>query len=167
MIVTADQVSYARSVAAKTMRLWPRSEWDDGYADAMVGLLVAARNFRPGRGSRFTSFAFAGIRGAVLDGLELRIGRSGRPEPLHLYDVADPQSDDRYEEVERSDRRRLLVRAINGLSARSRLIVTLYFFEGMTLRSIGDVLGLTESRLSQLVKQITTGSCFDSLRTAA
>lgn len=162
MIVTAAHINYARSVAARTMRTWPYSEWDDGYADAMVGLMTAARNFRPAYGTSFTSFAFAGIRGAVIDGLEVRIGK-GRTEGL-LFDVADP--DDQYVEVELSDRRRLLVRMINGLSARSRLIVTLYFFEGMTLRSIGDVLGLTESRLSQVVRQITTSSYFAELRAA-
>lgn len=165
MKVTAEQISYARAVASKTMRLWPRSEWDDGYADAMVGLLMAARNFRPAYGSRFTSFAFAGIRGAVLDGLEKRIGRVERPLPLHLFDVADPA--DGFAEVELSERRRILVGAINGLSARSKLIVTLYFFEGMTLKAVGKVLGLSEGRMSQLVRKITASGSFDGLRRAA
>lgn len=165
MKVTTDQIAYARSVASKTMRLWPQSEREDGYADAMVGLLVAARNFRPGYGSRFTSFAFAGIRGAVLDGLEKRIGRVEHPLPLHLFDVGDPS--DGYIEVELADRRRILVGAINGLSARSKLIVTLYFFEGMTLKAIGKVLGVSEGRMSQLVRKITAGGVFDGVRSAA
>lgn len=165
MKVTASEINYARKVASKTMHLWPQSEREDGYADAMVGLLVAARNFRPGYGSRFTSFAFAGIRGAVLDGLERRIGRNGHPLPLHLFDVADPA--DGFAEVELAERRRILVRAINRLSERSRLIVTLYFFEGMTLKAIGRVLGVSEGRMSQLVRKITTGGVFDGLRSAA
>lgn len=162
MTVTADQVGYARSVASNTMRLWPHDERDDGYADAMYGLLVAARNFQPGYGSRFTSYAYAGIRGAVLDGLERRIGRSDRPLPLHLYDVADPA--DPYAAIELADRRRTLAKAINELAPRSRWIVTLHFFEGMTMKAVGEVFDLTESRICQLVKRITRSATFDPVR---
>ena len=40
--------------------------------------------------------------------------------------------------------------AIGGLPEKERLVVTLYYFEGLTMNEIGEVLGLTESRISQL-----------------
>jgi RNA polymerase sigma factor (sigma-70 family) len=40
--------------------------------------------------------------------------------------------------------------AINRLPNRERLVVTLYYYEGMTLAEIGDVLGVTESRICQI-----------------
>jgi RNA polymerase sigma factor for flagellar operon FliA len=43
-----------------------------------------------------------------------------------------------------------LVHAIRQLPERDRIIVTLYYFEGLTLSEIGLVLGVTESRVSQL-----------------
>ena len=43
-----------------------------------------------------------------------------------------------------------LVDAINRLPERDRLVVTLYYYEGMTLSEIGDVLGVTESRVCQI-----------------
>ncbi len=46
--------------------------------------------------------------------------------------------------------RRGLVDAINRLPERERLVVTLYYYEGMTLNEIGDVLGVTESRVCQI-----------------
>ncbi len=46
--------------------------------------------------------------------------------------------------------RRGLVDAINRLPNRERLVVTLYYYEGMTLAEIGDVLGVTESRVCQI-----------------
>ncbi|HLT97160.1 MAG TPA: RNA polymerase sigma factor WhiG [Acidimicrobiia bacterium] len=46
--------------------------------------------------------------------------------------------------------RRLLVDSINRLPERERLVVTLYYYEGLTLAEIGGVLGVTESRVCQI-----------------
>jgi RNA polymerase sigma factor FliA len=46
--------------------------------------------------------------------------------------------------------RRGLIEAINRLPDRDRLVITLYYYEGMTLAEIGDVLGVTESRVCQI-----------------
>ncbi len=40
--------------------------------------------------------------------------------------------------------------AIQRLPERERLVVSLYYYEELTLREIGEVLGVTESRVSQL-----------------
>jgi RNA polymerase sigma factor for flagellar operon FliA len=46
--------------------------------------------------------------------------------------------------------RALLAGAINSLSEREKIVVTLYYFEGLTLAEIGDILGVTESRVCQI-----------------
>jgi RNA polymerase sigma factor for flagellar operon FliA len=43
-----------------------------------------------------------------------------------------------------------LARAINTLPDREKTVVTLYYYEGLTLAEIGNVLGVTESRVSQI-----------------
>ena len=40
--------------------------------------------------------------------------------------------------------------AIARLPEREKLVVALYYYENLTLREIGEVLGVTESRVSQL-----------------
>ena len=40
--------------------------------------------------------------------------------------------------------------AIAGLPEREKIVITLYYYEELTLREIGEVLGVTESRVSQL-----------------
>jgi RNA polymerase sigma factor for flagellar operon FliA len=46
--------------------------------------------------------------------------------------------------------RRLLAQAVSQLVERDRVVVTLYYFENLTLAEIGVVLGVTESRVCQL-----------------
>jgi RNA polymerase sigma factor for flagellar operon FliA len=46
--------------------------------------------------------------------------------------------------------KRVLADAINRLPERERLVVTLYYYEGLTLAEIGSVLGVTESRVCQI-----------------
>lgn len=43
-----------------------------------------------------------------------------------------------------------LARAIDRLSEKERLVVTLYYYEGLTLKEISLILKLTEARISQL-----------------
>lgn len=53
--------------------------------------------------------------------------------------------------AERSEQKRLLVDAIAALPERERLVVTLYYMEDLRLKEIGEVLKLSESRVSRLL----------------
>ena len=46
--------------------------------------------------------------------------------------------------------KRTFAAAINALSEREKIVVTLYYFEGLTLAEIGEILGVTESRVCQI-----------------
>jgi RNA polymerase sigma factor FliA len=46
--------------------------------------------------------------------------------------------------------RQILAEAINRLGEREKIVLTLYYYEGLTLNEIGDVLGVTESRVCQI-----------------
>ena len=64
--------------------------------------------------------------------------------------LADDDAPDPLGEVESQETSHLLARAIEALSERERLVVVLYYFERRTLAQIGRVLGVTESRVSQI-----------------
>lgn len=51
---------------------------------------------------------------------------------------------------EREETRRVLARAIAALPDRERTVLTLYYYEGLNLAEIGEVLGVTESRTCQI-----------------
>lgn len=64
--------------------------------------------------------------------------------------VADPGGLSPEAAFQKEETRRILADAINRLPDRERLVLTLYYFEGLTLAEIGDVLGVTESRVCQI-----------------
>jgi RNA polymerase sigma factor for flagellar operon FliA len=51
---------------------------------------------------------------------------------------------------ERIEMRQLLAEAINRMSEREKIVLTLYYYESLTLAEIGKVLGVTESRVCQI-----------------
>lgn len=62
---------------------------------------------------------------------------------------------DRHEQpdtlAERAEQKKLLAQALTALPERERLIVTLYYLEDLRLKEIGQVLKLSESRVSRLL----------------
>jgi RNA polymerase sigma factor for flagellar operon FliA len=64
--------------------------------------------------------------------------------------LADQRALDPSGSFEKQETRYLLADSVNRLPDRERLVVTLYYFEGLTLAEIGKVLSVTESRVCQI-----------------
>ena len=67
-----------------------------------------------------------------------------------LDTIQDPNAIDPETEAHASELKDRLADAIESLPERERLVIALYYYENLTLREIGEVLGVTESRVSQL-----------------
>ncbi|MDX2085878.1 MAG: FliA/WhiG family RNA polymerase sigma factor [Candidatus Melainabacteria bacterium] len=73
---------------------------------------------------------------------------------LSLMDtVMDKNSPDPQGEFEAGDLRRRLAEAIASLPEREKLLIALYYHENMTLKEIGEVISVSESRVCQLHAQ--------------
>lgn len=72
-----------------------------------------------------------------------------------IADVGDSPITDRHDPpdalLERAEQKRALAQAIAALPERERLVVTLYYLEDLRLKEIGQVLTLSESRVSRLL----------------
>ncbi len=67
-----------------------------------------------------------------------------------LDTIQDPEAADPAREMDTTEMKDTLSDAIARLPEREKLVVALYYYENLTLREIGEVLGVTESRVSQL-----------------
>lgn len=67
-----------------------------------------------------------------------------------LDGAPDTGPDATYRGVEEDRRRRFLVKVIGTLSEREQLVLSLYYEKGMTMKEIGETLGVSESRVCQI-----------------
>lgn len=86
---------------------------------------------------------------AALDEI-LSVG-GDRGESITLGDtIADTSTHGPMGAFEITETRQLLGQAINDLPEREKIVLTLYYYESLTLSEIGKVLGVTESRVCQI-----------------
>ena len=85
---------------------------------------------------------------AALD--ELWTPQGGGDQIALIDTIEDEHGPDPEFNLEQTEMREALGESIARLPEREKLVITLYYYEELTLREIGEVLGVTESRVSQL-----------------
>lgn len=197
-----EHLDYVRHILGKMLGTLPDYVDEDNLSSAgILGLVEAAGQYDPARGTAFTTFAFQRIRGAILDELrrncpvpqtilqnwglirdasihmappmtsEKLAERSG----LSVQEVEDclvamrltrpeswaeelgelPMPADRESSVDagsnRGEEKQQLADAIEQLPEKMRLAITMYYMQDMRMKEIGEVLNLSESRVSRLI----------------
>jgi len=95
----------------------------------------------------FNQISFVGL--VALD--EMLAGASGdRGESTTLGDTIADKSDGPVAAFEVEEMKQILADSINRMPEREKIVLTLYYYEGLTLGEIGEVLGVTESRVCQI-----------------
>jgi RNA polymerase sigma factor for flagellar operon FliA len=91
------------------------------------------------------------VRGATLLSLDQAVAVDDEHDLAGLGEVIeDTAALDALHEMEEAESKEELLGAINGLSEQERLVIALYYYEEMTLKEIGETLGISESRVSQI-----------------
>jgi RNA polymerase sigma factor for flagellar operon FliA len=73
-----------------------------------------------------------------------------RGESVSLGDTVADKGEGPVAAYEVEEMRQILAEAINRMPEREKIVLTLYYYEGLTLAEIGQVLGVTESRVCQI-----------------
>jgi len=92
------------------------------------------------------------VRGTSLLSLEEHLPND-RGNDIPLLDTLKGEDGNLGADVEQSEIRDALVAAVESLSKQERTVISLYYFEGQTLKEIKAVLEVSESRVSQIHAQ--------------
>jgi RNA polymerase sigma factor for flagellar operon FliA len=95
--------------------------------------------------SVLTDISHGGI--TALDEL---IGRGERGDSVTLGETLPDASAGPGGQYEVQEMRQIIAGSINRMAEREKIVLTLYYYEGLTLADIGKVLGVTESRVCQI-----------------
>jgi RNA polymerase sigma factor for flagellar operon FliA len=96
--------------------------------------------------SVFSQVSFVGL--VPLDDVLSSRGNGG--ETMALVDTIPDKAAGPVAAFEVEEMKEILALAINRLGDREKIVLTLYYYEGLTLAEIGEVLGVTESRVCQI-----------------
>jgi RNA polymerase sigma factor for flagellar operon FliA len=78
------------------------------------------------------------------------ISSSGGDQVALIDTIEDTEGPEPQAALDETETREALAESIAALPEREKIVITLYYYEELTLREIGEVLGVTESRVSQL-----------------
>ncbi len=81
------------------------------------------------------------------------LGTSDGDDHVSFIELLADENTNTGGEVEGKEIRGILTKGVDNLPERERLVVALYYFEGLTFKEIGKVLGVSESRVYQLHTQ--------------
>ena len=145
-----------RRVARRLQRHVP-GHWDedDLYGLGILALIRALDEYRPERSEKIEPYLAFKVRYGILDSLrEIDHNRRKGPWP-QFEDVADLEyrlADARAPDQDREVLKREALEAVRNLPPRLRSVMLLYYREGKLMSEIGNLLGVNESRISQLHK---------------
>jgi RNA polymerase sigma factor FliA len=82
---------------------------------------------------------------------ELWLVHSNDDDTVRVLDlVRNNESEDPLHQVEMEEIKTTLASAIDCLPERERMVIALYYYEGLTLKEIGEIMEISESRVSQI-----------------
>jgi RNA polymerase sigma factor (sigma-70 family) len=128
---------------------------EDLKSAAYLGLSEAASRFDPDYGVAFSTFAYPRIFGAIMDHLRQQgWGKRGEPKMVLSLDGEDESGLGALLEArpESSDEEFLEV-VSEDLGDQAKEVLRFYFIDEYSMKQVGEKFGVTESRISQLIKR--------------
>ncbi len=147
-----------RIAAGKKKRVPTFVHYDDLQSAAYMGLVDAAGKYDPTLNDSFENYAYPRIAGAIQDYLrECGWGPKNARRPAVSIDASRPDGTkmaDAIEGREEASSGEVFAKMTSRLSPLEKGVMRMYYVDGLTMKEIGNRLGLTESRVSQIASQV-------------
>ncbi len=151
-------VPLANKLAFQKKKTLPRHvDVEDIRSAAYYGLVEAASRYNPDLGVAFSTFAYPRIFGAIHDFLRKEgYGKRGQFSPVMSLS-GDAEGEAELEDLvaakpERNDEEFLEVVSLD-LGPQAKEVLRLYFIDEQSMKEVGERFGVSESRISQLIKR--------------
>lgn len=159
-LLVEQYVPLANKLAYKKKRTVPNFvDIEELKSAAYMGLVEAASRFKPELGIQFSTFAYTRIFGAIHDYLR-EMGWGKRNEPVQAFSLSNPTKDDEncsfgdMLEAKENDNGDEFMEVITlNLDDKASQVLKSYFIDEYSLKEVGEKFGVSESRISQLIKQ--------------
>lgn len=152
-------VPLANKLAFQRKKTLPKFiDLEDLRSAAYLGLVEAATRFDPTLGIAFSTFAYPRIFGAIHDWLrEQGWMRRGDLTPVLSLDAENAESEDcvlkdTIAAKEEEDTEENFEVITLKLDAQAKAVLRHYFIDEYSMKEVGDKFGVSESRISQLIK---------------
>lgn len=145
-----SHIPFANKIASRKRTSLPkRISLEELQSAAYMGLVEAANRFNAEKGVTFTTFAYPRIFGAIIDylrecGMPLTsLDSSLEDDGCTLAETVSAPETSRVEEVFEA--------MTSNLDDKAQIVLRCYLMEDMPMKEVGRKLGVTESRVSQLI----------------
>lgn len=153
-------IPLANKLAFQKKKSLPRFiDIEDLRSAAYLGLVEAANRFNPNLGICFSTFAYPRINGAIIDYLRDQ-GWMKRGDTCHIISLDSPVADNELcvlgdtvaAKKEITNQEEVLEVISLNLDNQAKAVLRHYFIDELSMKEVGDKFGVTEGRISQLIK---------------
>ena len=127
-----------------------KANYDELLSDGYWGLVLAGLGYKEDKGAKFSTYARRRVKGKIKDRFRKKARRKHPYEERAIVDedlveVRTPQS-----LLIREEKKRQLRLVLLKINSRQRAILWLYYYGELTLKEIGELLGISEGGASML-----------------
>lgn len=156
-------IPWANKLANQKKRSLPKFiDLEEIKSAAYMGLVEAASRYKPELGIEFTTFSYPRIWGAIHDYLrEQGWMKRGDYQQVISLDAPSAESEDctlrdTIEAKSEGDTEECFEVITLNLDDQAKAVLRYYFIDEYSMKEVGDKFGVSESRISQLIKQYKT-----------
>lgn len=124
--------------------------FDDLYQIGLLGLFDACQRYDKTKGVLFWTYAYYRVSGNIMDAIRANIKMYDKKKRFARQPV-EHIDNSLHEDLEDRDLIYKVYKILPAMTWRHRVIIELYHFRRLTLREIGQVLDLSESRICHIL----------------